>query len=320
MLARRAVLAGALAAGLAPGIVPGVVQADSFAGTYTLDAAAIGEGVWLVRGADQAIMPDNGGAIANIVIMASDAGAIVVDTGPSLAYGRALEALARRLTGKPVARVYITHLHPDHSFGNGAFGASQIHALAATTHELEQNATGFEDAMYRLLPGWIAGTQVVLPTQKVAPGDVTFGGRRLELLALAGHSEGDLAILDHASGTLIAGDLVFHNRAPATPHADIPVWLAALTSLEGLPHKQLVPGHGPLCQSGAAIAQTRDWLTWLASTLRDAVASGRDMSEAANMPIPERFADLAEARYELTRSVSHLYPALEAELLERIGG
>lgn len=316
MLARRAVLAGALAAGLAPV----AARAESFGGTYTLDATPIGDGIWLVRGADAAITPDNGGAIANIVIMASEAGAIVVDTGPSLSFGRALEALARRLTGKPVARVYITHLHPDHSFGNGAFGASAIHALPATRHQLERDATGLEDAMYRLLPGWIAGTQVVLPQHGVSAGEVTFGGRRLELLALSGHSEGDLAILDHASGTLIAGDLVFHNRAPATPHADIPRWLGALATLEALAHTQLVPGHGPLCTRGTAIAQTRDWLAWLDTALREAVASGRDMTEAANMPIPARFADLAEARYELTRSVSHFYPALEAALFERFGG
>ena len=316
MLARRAVLAGALAAGLAPTLG----RAESFAGTYALAADPIGESIWLVRGADEAITPANGGAIANIVIMASDAGAIVIDTGPSLSYGRALEALARRLTGTPVARVYITHLHPDHSFGNGAFAASEIHALPATTAQLQRDATGFEDAMYRLLPGWIAGTQVVLPAHQATPGEVTFGGRRLTLLALAGHSAGDLAIMDHASGTLIAGDLVFHNRAPTTPHADIPRWLAALDTLAALPHRQLVPGHGPLCRSGAAIGQTRDWLTWLDASLREAVASGRDMTEAANMPIPEHLAALAEARYELTRSVSHFYPALEAELFERFGG
>lgn len=317
-LARRTVLAGGLATGLT--LLPSLTSAESFAGTYTLKADPIGEGIWLVRGADEAITPDNGGAIANIVIMASEAGAIVVDTGPSLAYGRALEALAQRLTGRPVARVYITHLHPDHSFGNGAFAASEIHALPATHDELQSNATGFEDAMYRLLPGWIAGTQVVLPQHAVTAGEVTFGGRRLELLALAGHSEGDLAIFDHSSGTLIAGDLVFHNRAPATPHADIPAWLGALATLEALPHRQLVPGHGPLCLAGTAIAQTRDWLTWIEGALREAVASGRDMTEAASLPIPERFADLAEARYELTRSVSHFYPGLETELFERFGG
>lgn len=317
MLARRAVVLGALAL---PLTAPMLAHSQSFAGTYSPTAEPIGDGIWLVRGADEAITPENGGAIANIVIMASDAGAIVIDTGPSLAYGRALAVLAQQVTGTPVARVYITHLHPDHSFGNGAFAASEIHALPATRAELERDGTGMEDAMYRLLPGWIAGTEIVLPQHQVTAGPVTFGGRSLELLAMAGHSEGDLVILDHASGTLIAGDLVFHNRAPTTPHADIPAWLDALATLDELGHRQLVPGHGPLCTSGAAIAQTRDWLIWLQGALREAVAGGLDMTEAGNIAIPDRFAGLAEARYELTRSVAHFYPALEAELFPRFGG
>ena len=78
----------------------------------------------------------------------------------------------------------------------------------------------------------------------MADGPVTIGGRRLRLIALAGHSAADLALLDEATGTLIAGDLVFHDRAPATPHAHLPTWRASLSALEAIPHKVLVPGHG----------------------------------------------------------------------------
>ena len=42
------------------------------------------------------------------------------------------------------------------------------------------------------------------------------------------------------------------------------------------------------------------------------------MTEAGEVPIPPRFTSLKAARYELQRSVSHFYPALEAELLPRI--
>jgi hypothetical protein len=42
------------------------------------------------------------------------------------------------------------------------------------------------------------------------------------------------------------------------------------------------------------------------------------MTEAAGVAIPPRFAGMAAARYELTRSVSHFYPGLEAALLPRI--
>lgn len=313
MISRRGLVLGALA-------VPVMARPQGFAGTYRPKAIAIGDGIWMVPGADEALEFANGGAIANSIIMASDAGAIVVDTGPSLGFGQALAALAERLTGAPVTRVYITHLHPDHSFGSAAFAAAEVHALPGTRADLERDGAGFSDAMYRLLHGWMAGTEVVLPEAAVAEGTVAFGGRKLSHLALSGHSAGDLAILDEASGTLIAGDLVFHNRAPATPHADFAAWHAALDRLSATPHRQCVPGHGPLDRGGIAIAQTRDWLRWLEEALREAVGGGLDMAEAANLPIPARFAGMAQARYELTRSVSHLYPRLEAELLPRIDG
>ncbi len=313
MITRRGVLAGALA-------VPVMARAQGFAGTYAPEATAIGDGIWMVPGADEALEFRNGGAIANSVIMASDAGAIVVDSGPSLGFGTALAMLAQRLTGRAAARVYITHLHPDHSFGNGAFAGAEIHALPGTRADLERDGAGFSDAMYRMLHGWMAGTEVILPQPAAAEGAVSFGGRRLSLMALSGHSAGDLAILDEASGTLIAGDLVFHNRAPATPHADLASWYAALDRLAATPHRQCVPGHGPLDRGGIAISQTRDWLRWLDEALREAVAGGLDMAEAANLPIPARFAGIAQARYELTRSVSHFYPRLEAQLLPRIDG
>jgi len=312
-LPRRAFLAGALA-------LPVAARAEQYSGTYAPEATAIGDGIWLVRGADDALRFENGGAVANSVFMASDAGTILFDPGPSLKFGTALAALIERTAGKPATLVYVSHLHPDHAFGSGAFPDAAIHSLPATRQELERDGSGFSDGMYRLLSGWMTGTEVVLPQGDLAEGPVEFGGRKLELLALSGHSEGDLALVDHASGTLVAGDTVFYNRAPATPNADFAVWRASLERLETIPHKQLVPGHGPLDREGRAIAQTRDWLTWLEGALRSAVASGLDMTEAGAMEIPARFAGMKAARYELQRSVSHFYPRFEAELFPRIDG
>jgi hypothetical protein len=78
---------------------------------------------------------------------------------------------------------------------------------------------------------------------------------------------------------------------------------------------RLIPGHGPVDVTHGAIAQTRDWLNWLDGALSDAVARGLDMGEAGDMPIPDRFASVALARYELQRSVSHFYAGLEAKEL-----
>ena len=141
---------------------------------------------------------------------------------------------------------------------------------------------------------------------------------RAERVAESGHSDGDLALLDEATGALLAGDLAFHDRAPATPDAELTAWGKSLDQLAAIPHRLLVPGHGPLDRDGSAIAQTRDRLDWLDRALRQAVANGLDMTEAGALTIPPRFAALKAARYELERSVAHLYPRFKAQLLPRI--
>lgn len=299
-------------------LTPALALAEQFAGTYRPQAEQIAEGVWIVRGADEPIAFANGGAIANSVILATENGPVLFDPGVSREHGLTLGALALELCGKPVVRVYVSHLHPDHALGAAAFAPQIVHALPATRAELERDGNGFADAMYRLLADWMKGTALVLPQGDLAESDVTIGGRHIRLIALRGHSGGDLALLDQASGVLVAGDLVFHNRAPTTPHADLAQWRLALDRLAATPHRLLLPGHGPLDRGGSAIRQTRDWIDWLEPALRQAVMQGLDMTEAGELPIPPRFAAMKAARYELQRSVSHLYPALEAELLPRL--
>lgn len=309
-ISRRHALAGLI------GVVPAAAAAQS---VYAINPVAVADGIWMIHGADEPMLFANGGAIANIAIIATPAGTVLVDAGPSVRYGRALKTVAEGLTRQQVVRVYVTHLHPDHGMGIAAFDPAIVAALPGTIADMKRDGSGFSDALYRLLRDWMRGTDIVLPERIIDQAAEDFGGRRLRLLSLAGHSAADLALLDERSGTLIGGDLMFLDRAPSTPTADLGRWRESLSMLSALTHKAAIPGHGPFDPTGRrAIDQTRDWIDWLGMTLRQAASSGLDMVEAGDMPIPPRFAGMAAARYELQRSVSHLYPALEAELLPRV--
>jgi len=306
MLGRRAFLAGAAMA---------LAQGRALAAAPLPKAEQAGDGLWVVRGADEPMAWGNGGAIANSVIMDAPAGAVVIDPGPSRIYGQALGRLAQRLCGKKVGMVLITHLHPDHAMGACAFDPAIVHALPQTRKDIAEQGSDFADALYRILAGAMQGTTVVVPLGDLAAGPLDALGRGLQLYALGGHSAGDLAIVDDRTQALITGDLVFHNRAPATPHARLDVWQDSLGKLEAIPHRLLIPGHGPLDSGGEAIAQTRDWLGWVQQNLQSSVNSGLDMVEAGEAPIPARFASLRQARYEWQRSVAHFYAGLEARVL-----
>ena len=309
ILSRRSLLGG----------VAALASAPARAADYAITPEAIGQGVWLVRGADEPIEAGNGGAIANIAIIATPAGTVLWDCGPSVRYARALRQAAEQLTGKPVVRVYVSHLHPDHGLGLAAFDPAIVAALPGTIDALRAQGQGYADGMYRLLGDWMRGTDLLLPGKAITASEEDFGGRTLRLLALSGHSAADLALLDPQTGMLLGGDLVFHDRAPSTPTADLATWRASLDQLTALPHQGVLPGHGPFDLGGkAAIDQTRDWIDWLEAMLTQAVRDGLDMVEAGEIVIPARFTTMAAARYELQRSVSHLYPGLEAKLLPRV--
>ena len=309
-----ALAALALFAGLPAASSPALAQQRGF--DYRLAPQRVADGVYALIGSTEDFSTANGGNIVNTGFIVGSSGVIVIDSGPSLRYGEQLRQAIAAVTPLPVVLVINTHHHPDHVLGNQAFATETLAALAETRSALDAEGEALLENMYRLTGEWMRGTATVPPERKLAAGPLDAGGRRLELIALSGHTVADLAVLDLATGTLFAGDIVFWKRAPTTPHADIGDWLQALDRLEAVSFKQLVPGHGPVASDSAPIAQTRTWLQWLQRTLRDGAEQGMDMSEMLEHEVPAQFDLLDGAAAEFRRSIIHLYPAAERAALQ----
>lgn len=286
---------------------------------YRLAPRQIAPDTYVLEGSTEHFSRANGGNIVNTGFIVTEAGVVVIDSGPSLRYGQALLKAIQSVTDQPVVQVLLTHHHPDHALGSQAFAGVPIGALAGTTQLLEEQGDGLAENMYRMVGDWMRGTQVRIPDQPVEAGVRTVGSHPLRLLAMTGHSGADLAVLDEKTGVLFAGDLLFYQRALTTPNTPgLAVWLKDLQQLEALPWKVLVPGHGPIAVDRAPFAQMVDYLGWLDGVLRDSAAQGLDMTEVIATPIPQRFAGVALGPYELIRSVSHLYPQYERAVLKRV--
>ena len=298
-------------------IASGIAAAAPPPFDYALQAQAIAPGVHLFEGRTENFSRDNGGNIVNTGYLETRDGAVVIDTGPSRRYGEQMRAAIEKQTGKAVARVLITHAHPDHFLGNQSFPADALWALPETRATIATSGDDLAANLYRMVGGWMEATEAVAPTHDAQPGTIVVGGRTLRLLAFAGHTGADLAVYDEQTRTLFAGDLVFFQRTPTTPNADIGRWLASLDQIEKLDFAILVPGHGPVVKDKAAIAQTRAYLRWLRGALQDAARQGLDPTEVMQIQVPPEFAKLALLREEFQRSVVHLYPAMELETLKK---
>lgn len=286
---------------------------------YQLAASEIASGTWAVHGAQEYFNLENGGNIVNVAFIEVPDGVVVVDTGPSKRYGEALlDLISRTIPNKPILRVYNTHHHPDHCFGNQVFDAGLIAAPQGVIDNLISEGDGFAENLYRLVGDWMRGTAIAIPGVALDANQEDIGGRRFSLFYLSGHTSSDLVVRDDETGVLFTGDLAFMFRTPTTPHADIATWQQSILTLSATDREIIFPGHGPRDSSGDSLTQTADYLAWLDDNLRNSVDQGLTMNEAMALPIPKRFNSLSVLRTEYERSVVHLYPQLEDSLLPEI--
>ena len=312
-LTRRQTLSGLAATVMMP------VAARAQARRYDLKPREVAGGVWMIEGLREVFAASNGGNIVNIALLETRQGAVVIDTGSTMAMGAEIRAFAdQRLGG--VAMVVNTHHHPDHWFGNAAFADRQIVALPQTAESCAQYGQDFAESLYAILGSWMSGTSPTPATGTTGAGEARIGGRALNFLALSGHTKADLVVMDQETGTLISGDLLFLDRAPSLPDADYDAWLNALDSLAALKPSGTIPGHGGWHRSSAALAQTRAYLTTTRARLAEAAGLGLSPVEAmAAGPVPE-FAALGANPEEYLRSVIRRWADHETDALPLVGG
>ena len=296
-----------------------VAQVDPRSLDYALQPRQIAEQTWVIEGAVADFARANGCNIINTAFIATGDGVLVINTGPSRLYGEQQRRAIARVTSAPVRRVLNLDLHPDYFLGNQAWADVPTQALAGSIDGMKAEGQAYEDSLYRLCGDWMRGTQAIPAREVIEPQTITLGEHTLTLRRLHGHTADDLVVIDQRTGVLFAGGLIFAERVPTTPHADIAAWLASLDTLtqwhaQGQ-FRQVVPSHGPVHAGSMGIDQTRDWLRWLGAFMRDNAERGVDLSELLREPVPDRFASWAAQPAERNRTLTQWYPHQEHQVL-----
>ena len=286
---------------------------------YALQPRQIAPGVWVFEGAVEDFSRSNGCNIINTGFIVTGEGVVLINTGPSRLYGEQQRLAIERVTQEPVVKVLNLNLHPDYFFGNQAWPELPVQALAGSIAGMQAEGQNYAANMYRLCGNWMKGTEPMPARAPALPQMLQLGKHRLELLRLEGHTGDDLLVIDHGTGVVFAGGLVFAERVPTTPHADVKSWLHSLDSLDkllgGLALTALVPSHGPIYKDSRGVSQTRDWLLWVSSLLEDSARRGLDLSEVLQTPVPRRFQAWAAQPAELHRTLAQWYPLFEKRAL-----
>ena len=113
--------------------MPAASQDSAAASPYApFTARQIAPGIHLLATPPEFLGP----AISNVTIVEQFDGMVVIDSGGSVAHGRAIVAFLRSITTKPVKALVFTHWHNDHPLGaseiRAAWPQARIIATAAT--------------------------------------------------------------------------------------------------------------------------------------------------------------------------------------------
>jgi glyoxylase-like metal-dependent hydrolase (beta-lactamase superfamily II) len=154
-----------------------------------------------------------------------------------------------------------THGDWDHLLGRLAFpgvalgcAASTAERLRAMPGEAQRELRAFDEELLIERPRPLAlGSVQALPV----PGRCAVGERELELHAADGHTPDGMAIAIGWARVLVAGDYVSTLELPTlNDGGDLDAYLATLERLRPLVAgaEHVVPGHGPVLDSGRALA------------------------------------------------------------------
>ena len=201
-------------------------------------------------------------------VVAGDSGVLLIDCGTTLAEAAGVAADVRRLTGRDVTHLVMTHHHFDHILGSAGFPGAVSYAAppvaVALTEELQRTCA--EALRYGAAADDVAaaGAAAATPDHLVWEAEIDLGGRAVRITHPgAGHTDHDLiVVIPTGPAVVFCGDLVEESADPAVGDdaspADWPATLDRVLSLGG-DDARYVPGHGAVVDANF-LRRQRDWL------------------------------------------------------------
>lgn len=262
---------------------------------------------------------ENQGLNANLGLVVTPAGAVLIDSGATWQSARLIHDAVRRVTTQPVRWVINTGGQDHRWLGNGYFQSQGAELIAHAAALPDMRARGGDQvtALSGLLGASAAATVPVLPTRSITSPDarLDLGGTAFDLRHRGGgHTPGDMMVWLPQTKVLFAGDIVYVDRMLAViPVSSTRQWLEAFAVIEALAPVRIVPGHGRVTDLATARAQTQTYLVALRAQMKRALDQGQDPSAAARSFDGKAWSHLGNAADLMPGNASRAYLELELE-------
>jgi cyclase len=226
-----------------------------------------------------------------------------------------LAAAIKKLSNKPIRFVINTHLHPDHTGGNENF--AKLGAIVFSRDQLRARLERPNPAADGT-PGKPAPPLALPVVTYDGPVSIHLDGENVRLVPIRNaHTDGDTLVVFSEHDIIAVGD---YYRGIGYPYVDIKSGGSLRGMLEGLgetigrcgPHTKVIPGHGPVTDRSALVAQ-RDLLLALRDKIAPMVAQGKTLEEViAAKPTADFDAQVPQGTQTADRFVTWMYAEVKA--------
>ncbi len=230
----------------------------------------------------------------NTGVIVGDDAVLICDALATPVMALNLIAEIRKVTDKPIKYVVLSHYHAVRVLGASGYKAEGMQEIIASQGTWEMIAErGQQDMMSeyerfpRLFQNFESIPGLTWPTLVFRDEMSLWMGKDLEVKIMhvgPGHTKGDTIVWIPSEKVLFSGDLVEADAACYTGDAQLEEWPATLDALAALGPEKVVPGRGPALVGAARVAEglayTRDFVTTLLKSAKEAVAQGMNLKQA----------------------------------------
>lgn len=284
----------------------------------TLQPVPVAPNVYVVVGDLAGQTYENDGLNNNLGFVVSDAGVLVINTGPSARVARALHAAIRKITALPVKWVVNVNSQNHYWHGNGYFKSQGATILASQEAGQVMREMGAQQLATNkdLLKEKADGTVLTYPTELIADRrELKLGKTTVQLLHFGpAHTPGDLVVWLSQQKVLFAGDIIYTERLLAViPISNTANWVLAFDKLVALNPQTIVPGHGRPTTIEVARRDTRDYLSFVRAEAKRILDAGGSLQDAVEKVDQSRFRSLVNFDLLALRNMNQVFQEVERD-------
>jgi len=262
--------------------------------------------------------PDNLGNNATFGFVVTKDGIVLIDSGATYNGAKAIDAIIKSVSDKPVVKVINTGGQDHRWLGNAYFRQQGAEIIASDAAVADQQAR-VTDQFFALAN--LVGDREVEVTEAVHAGKrfrskLTFklGDTEFEIRHVgAAHTPGDSFVWLPQKSVMFTGDIVYVERMLGIiEYSNSRSWIDVYQTMASFKPKHIVPGHGQPTDLKRAQKDSYDYLTYLRQAVTDFIENGGEISDISKID-QSRFNYLLNYEMLSGRNAQQVFTEIEWE-------